>query len=582
MQIKRFFVVASLVVTVGALVGCSESNSRRTARNLNDATQKANRLTQRSQALMANPTFLSGGQYSPLAQPLVSSKAIETMLREKRSPADREVIALAETVREKLTFVPVEQIHPEVLTSLTQARDLLQQAINEAGPAEGAEEAKAIAQAKLASIQNDIGLVHRREFDVARSQLAVQVAVVEYCARQAQREKLLVATFDALVTPKLDPSVVTYEQALREAKVAMDAAQADVDRLAANIKSLNEARAALQSQITTLSQDASDRLLDSQAIALEDYDQSEALFDESVALDNQAVAKTREMNDKDIELADAQFDLAVAQAKLAVFAGGVVAVAADDDEDDDTPKAATTVAFAGRVKDAEAADKNFKDMQARAKAIREEAQKRMDDYERLYKAAGAAVGEQYRKAWVLADDRAVKQFEQAMQAARAAYTLRPDAAVKALEGAAAREYATVRAQQGDMLATVLQTDANVPAAGIKGALDAADGPARQKDMITSAVEKLDESTRAFTAAADALTRENRAHQAWAFQANGAMSQLQLALLTNDINKKENAESLIQRAISGREKSPYLEYVRQLKAEADRFQGTARGGDLSGN
>ena len=580
MQIKRFIVVVSMVVAAGwVTVGCSESNSRRTARELNEATEKATKLSLRAQALLANPQFVANGERSPLRDPMVPAanlKRLQDMIRENRSQSDiaKEMDELAKMVAGKIQFVALDQLHPGALAALQEAYKTLDAAIGAAGDPGNDETVKgalAVARTTLASVHSDMGQLYRREFDNARAEAVVGAALVELAARQVAREQAVIAVLDTLLKPVLGPNAVSYEQALQNAKDLQADAKSAVDKLTAQVKALDQNRAALQSEINQLSRDATESLLASQAEAF-DFDKSETLLEESVAFSEQVIAKSREMNEKEAALSEAQTSLAVAQVILAVFTGeGAVAA---DDEGAATEKAP---ASAGRVKDADAVVTSYKAMQTRVEAFRKEAQTNLTQYEQQCAAGLAAIGDCYRRAKVAADENAIKQFDMAARTASTSYQLRGDPATKALEGAALREYAGLRQQQRELLASVLQAVALVPNASDEDVIGKVDSAVSVKDWGFEATAKYEASATAFEVAVRALGGERR-HQAWVYQANGAASLLQLALMTDDAAKRadsiRNASTLVAEALTNRESSPYLQHVRQLNAQVQLARGAA--------
>jgi len=586
-QIKRFFVVVSVVLAAGWVsAGCSESDSRRAARKLNEATQTASKLTARSQALAANPYFLVGGNASPVASTLVSESDIKA-LRDQRSAnrplAEREqtMARIAEQmVKARVTLVPPEQLHPEAITSLERARDLLQKAIDEAGNVTGeAETAKAIALAKLASIQIDLGHLYRRNFENARSQAVELAAAVELNARQAEWERILMAALDGLLEAKFDTNnIVSYEQALKNFQALLEEVNGEVTTLTNQVKALNAERAALQTAINNLSQEATDKLLSSQAVVLDDFEQSETLFEESVALNEQVIAKSQEMGEKDLVMAELENLLAIAQAKLLVLTSGKAAPVRVAEEDEDAPaaapaKSAGKATSAGSVPDAEAVFKNYTtQVKQRLEAFRKESQARRSESETQCVEGLKAIGEQYRLAMDLADKAdkcAVKQFELAVTNAKTSYGLVKDPAAKALEGAALREYGAIRLQQRDMLSSVLKAVSMVPRASSRDVIGDVNSAVAIKDWGTAAAEKFNLSADAFHTAASDVSRNQRGHQAWVYQTNEAISRMQQAMLAEGSQRSDaenEAATLLSNALNNRENSPYLRYVRMANTQ----------------
>jgi hypothetical protein len=585
-QIKQFLVVASVVLAAGWMsAGCEESDARRASKKLNDATQTAVKLTARSQALVANPHYLVDGQAGPYDKPLVSAadiKAFRDLRSANRPQAERDLAMakIADQIQARVKSTSPEQVHPEALTSLERAQKLLQDAIAEVGDVKGAEGAKAVALSTLASIQSDMGHLHRRSFENARAQAAVLAAVVELNARQAEWEGTLIVALDGLVDAKFNPSVVSYEKALANVKTLLAEVESEVRTLSGQVRSLEAERSAAQASFSSASQEATEKLLSSQAMLIDDAEQSDVLFEESVALNQQALATSQTMSELDLALAVLQDKLTIAEAKLAVLTSGgkaaasAVAPARADDDDDDAPSpvpAAKTggSASAGIVGDAEALVKNFTALQQRLAVLRREAQTRRSESETQCVDGLKAIGGHYKTAMDLADERALKAFDQSVTSAKASYALVKDPAVKAMEGAALREYASIRQQQRDMLTSVLRAISMVPRAGSGDIIGDVNSTVTLKDWGASAMDRLGNSAEAFGVAANELSRNQRGHQAWVYQANAAISRMQQAAATDDPRLRADAENearvAVANALTGRENSPHLRYVRQLNA-----------------
>jgi len=557
---KQFLVVAGLSLTAALwFVGCSESNVRRTSKNLNDATAMATRLSQRAVDLQANPMFryVPDNKFNPLPAdmgPLVKASQfseLNTMIKRNDPPETmlKEHQKIADLVKGKVELVQPGTIHPEVKACLEKAREVLLKALDEAGDTPGIEGAKAVAMAKLGSVRNMLGQVYWQEFTNARAKSFAMLEAVDASVDQSNREQALIASLEIV----LKQGATTYESAYEAAQQMQGEAQGKLKALQGKMDDIKAKQAELQTAITDLTQQANQKQI--AAKGEDDPTKAEVLFDETAKLQDQAMEKMKAMQALDEELDSNQGLASIEQAKLAALSGKAGTDSAPTSQPTGTVDAASDMVAKAKA------------MLADVAAARDDAQTRLKDSQALTAKTIKELAAAYKGAVDVADAKAAKEFEAAISRCQASNVLANNPTTKATEGDAARNYASLRMQQRQLVTAVAAVvkQANGNLADVIGSADAVKLGA---DWGKAAADKYGDSAKAFAAAATSLGRDSRSHQAWAYWAAAAQSQMGLAMADDKARPEamKQAGEQLGKATQGRTKSPYLEYVLQVQSQ----------------
>jgi hypothetical protein len=221
---RTYFAVllAGMFLAISAL-GCSDDKSRQAGQNIRDEISKAGQLTKRASALMSNPAFQAGNDFSPIDRRLSSADDITA-------------------------FLPSEAVNPLAWDALREAYDGMKKALADNADASAADQALGLSM--LGRVQMVMGDYKKAQSLIALRQAwtALNIARSEARILQNQNNTLKQITLLASASDADLQGIISQADTIIADRSAQQ--QKIKDAVAANLKKIEELTADSETNVT--------------------------------------------------------------------------------------------------------------------------------------------------------------------------------------------------------------------------------------------------------------------------------------------------------------------------------------------